>query len=165
MGNDMINKIQPDTQIDNLNNYEDQISDADLQFAEDLGVYAGVSFDDGVATIGLLTKLTDPTNSPFLGSHEDYFVVISGSSNGNDGAYQISVVNSSSEVTLRTSLAAAETGLSYKIYKNPSLEDDVNYVLTQVANIIGDTGAGEASLKVPEVLLIHIQVPVKVTRE
>lgn len=143
MGSQMIGKLQPDTQLDNLNLYKDDILEADvLGLAEVVGTKV-LGYSSGLVQAGTLDEFEDTTSTPFSALHEDFFIVVSGSSNGNDGAYQISGFSSTSKVLLRTSLAAAETGLTYGLYRNPSLEDDINYVITQLSEIIGNPGAGK----------------------
>ena len=137
MSDKNINMLQPDFQIDGLNLYKDDIADAQMYLAEQIGI-TEYGYSDGFVQAGSLDTFEDTTNTPFTESDEGKFIVVEGSSNGNDGVYQITTYVDASTVTLATSLAAAETGLTYRLHRYPNLEDVNNYEITQLANILGN---------------------------
>jgi len=133
----LVNALNPEEQISSLLTYDDQISEAaKALIAEKVGRplsgKSGTAGTDGTA----LTDFQDTTYNAFSLGDAQRWIYISGSSNGNDGWYHIETYVNSGEVTISPALAAAETGLSWQMYAEPNLQDDINLAITQLRDII-----------------------------
>jgi hypothetical protein len=137
MSDKNISMLQPDYQIDSLNNFKDDIVDAQMQYGENVGI-SQFGHSNGFVQVGSLDVFRDTTNSPFTVSNEGKFIIVEGSTNGNDGAYQITTYNAANNVTVTPALNAVETGLVYRVHNFPNMEDLINYQITQLANILGN---------------------------
>jgi len=72
----------------------------------------------GVVTSGNLNTFSDSTPSQFQNVKAGDVIVVTGSSNGNDGSYTVRSVTDDNDVQTNETFAAAETGLHYTIRRN-----------------------------------------------
>lgn len=133
----LINMLAPDEQISSLLEYDDVITEADKAvIAEKVGrPLSGKSGSNGTDG-ATLSDFQDATYNSFVEGDAQRWIRITGSANGNDGFYHIETFVSSSEVTISPALAASETGLTWQMYREPNLQDDVNLAITQLREII-----------------------------
>lgn len=128
-----INKIQPDSQVDGLNNYEDLVPEAEMVHAEFRGIKIATGTNGATDVPG--TSFTDATYNSFATQHIGKFLYIkSGADSGN--YYRIKSITSTSVVVLETAMTGSQSGLSWDMLNEPSVEDDINRAITQLRNII-----------------------------
>lgn len=139
----LVNKLAPDTQIAPLISPNDSIVESEMVFAEQLGQKL-LENTDGAVLAAAPVNFQDTTNSPFsIADIGRYIVIRSGT---NIGTYRVSIFNSPSSVDLEEVNGTApvfvnQPAIDYAIHEEPSLEGSVNYVLTQLKQVVDPTGA------------------------
>lgn len=104
--------------------------DMNVELAEACGrKYASSSTGD-VSSAGVLTD----NNVTFERSQVNDYIVFNGTTNS--GVHQITAWNSAHQVQL-AGTTAAENPVTYDIHKYKNLEDDLNYIRSQLNNVMG----------------------------
>jgi hypothetical protein len=134
----LVNKLAPDTQVAPIITPNDQIAESEMLFAEQIGNKLLEQINGAVLTAAPI-RFTDTTNSPFSIADIGRYIVIR--SGVNVGTYRVAsfvdVNNVDMENTDGTSpVFTTQTGIDYAIHDEPSLESNLNHMITQLREIV-----------------------------
>jgi len=135
----LVNKICPDQDIASLIAPFDTTPEAEMVYADDIGLKIVQHIKGSVLTSDS-DRFTDSTNSPFsIADIGRYIEIKSGGSN--DQIVRIKAFIDASNVDCEKPDDSDpgftdETDITYAIHEEPNLEDSINYRTTQIRNII-----------------------------
>ena len=109
----------------------DYSNDYEIAYANIVGIRIDQGVDGVVATG---SDNFDAASATFLPEHLGYWIVIWDAGNpGNNVAAEISAVISTTQVTVLGATFVTETGLNWALHKKPSLEADMAFIRTALA--------------------------------
>lgn len=135
----LVNKLTPDEQIASLFTYNDTVSEAEkARVAEKVGL--SVASGTSGVTSAASPNFVDATYAAFTLGDAHRWLYVTGTSGGvQDGFHYISEYVSASTVKTATTFTASDSGLSWTMYREPNLQDDINIAITQLRQIIDPT--------------------------